>query len=85
MILLPNTGRLFLVGSFDGTTSCLCCCCLAGTGLLAAWVFAATRHMGVIRARAIEIVDKKGTVIMGLHNLKYFNPCSSNFTNYDVP
>jgi len=51
-------------------------CCIVVVGLLGAWVFATTRNLGVVRARAIEIVDENGKVIMGLHNRSYYNSVS---------
>jgi len=48
-------------------------CCIVVVGLLGAWVFTTTRNLGVIRARAIEIVDENGKVIMGLHDRHYYD------------
>jgi hypothetical protein len=48
-------------------------CCIVVVGLLGAWVFTTTRNLGVVRARAIEIVDDNGKVIMGMHFRGYYD------------
>jgi hypothetical protein len=61
-------------------------CCIVVVGLLGAWVFKTTQNLGVIRARAIEIVDENGKCIMAMHARNYYDSLSPiRYHNEETP
>jgi hypothetical protein len=57
-------------------------CCIVVVGLLSIWIFTTIRNLGVVRTRAIEIVDENGNCIMGLQDRNYYGTVDRNTYPY---